>query len=139
MVWTAIMFTAMELDRANLSQALTDNFLNDMKMTTNGRLENTRDSAKTELIHDPDFNLGNTIYALCFLSGEFPSQLVAKWLGADRWIPFQIILFSVVSASQFALHNKASFLICRAFLAFLQGGFIPEVRRSDLLRPSDTR
>ncbi|KAI1206841.1 MFS general substrate transporter [Annulohypoxylon truncatum] len=108
MAWTSIMFAAMELDRANLAQSLTDNFLEDMRMTTN------------------DYNLGNTVYALCFLAGEFPAQLLAKWLGPDRWIPSQIVLFSAVSASQFALNGRTTFLVCRALLAFLQGGFIPE-------------
>ncbi|KAI1505731.1 major facilitator superfamily domain-containing protein [Biscogniauxia marginata] len=108
MAWASIMFTALELDRANLSQALTDNFLEDMHMSTN------------------DYNLGNMIYALCFLASEFPSQLLAKWLGPDRWIPFQITLFSAVSASQFAMSSRLSFLACRALLAILQGGFIPE-------------
>lgn len=108
-LWALIMFTALDFDRGNMSQALSDNFLTDIGIDTN------------------QMNLGSTINLICFLSAELPSQLISKKIGADVWIPMQMILWSVVSMSQFAIKDARGFYATRALLGALQGGFICDV------------
>ncbi|KAK9234564.1 major facilitator superfamily domain-containing protein [Lipomyces kononenkoae] len=109
MSWCAIMFMALQLDRGNISQAVADNMLDDLKLNTN------------------HYNNGNTIFKVFFLVSELPSQLVSKKLGPDRWIPIQMVSWSLVALSQFWLNSKASFYITRALLGALEGGFIADV------------
>ncbi|GAV46428.1 hypothetical protein ZYGR_0A00190 [Zygosaccharomyces rouxii] len=107
--WTFLMFTALDFDRSNISQALSDNMLENLNLTTN------------------DYNTANTINLVCFLAAELPSQLISKKIGADVWIPTQMCLWSIVSVCQASMTTKSGFYATRALLGALQGGFICDV------------
>ncbi|KAI0528189.1 major facilitator superfamily transporter [Xylaria bambusicola] len=109
MVWVCIMFAALNIDRNNITNAVSDNMLDDLGITTG------------------DYNIGQTLAKIGFLVAELPSQLISKRIGPDLWIPIQICIFSFISAAQFFLSGRASFFATRFLVAVFQGGFIPDM------------
>ncbi|KAF1924606.1 MFS general substrate transporter [Didymella exigua CBS 183.55] len=97
------------LDRGNLSNALADNLLKDLNLTTD------------------DYNNGTTIQLVCFLAAEFPVQFLTKRFGF-RWVlPTMMMGWSTVSWAQAWMHDRTSFYLGRAFIGLCEGGFIPGV------------
>ncbi|TVY59252.1 putative transporter [Lachnellula cervina] len=94
-----MMFFALQLDRGNISQALSDNMLKDLHMTTN------------------DYNNGMSIFYCSFLFAELPSQLVSKKIGPDNWIPY----YSVVAICQVRITGRTTFYITRFLLGLCEG------------------
>ncbi|KAL4879951.1 major facilitator superfamily domain-containing protein [Aspergillus karnatakaensis] len=107
MSWLCLMFFGLQLDRGNLSNALADNFLEDLNLTSD------------------DYNNGNTIQTLSFLAAEFPVQLLTKRFGFRRVLPILMLLWSLVSWTQAWMHDRTSFYITRALIGAFEGGFIP--------------
>lgn len=103
------MMFGLQLDRGNLSNALTDNFLKDLGMSTN------------------DYNNGTTIQLVCFMAAEFPVQLLTKRYGFRRVLPIMMMAWSTVSWTQAWIHNRATFYITRALIGACEGGFLPGV------------
>ncbi|KAK6460830.1 major facilitator superfamily domain-containing protein [Scheffersomyces coipomensis] len=104
-----VLFVSLQVDRGNLAQAVTDNMLPELGLTTD------------------NYNTGNTIALVTFLLAEVPSQLISKRLGPDIFIPIQIVIWSIVATSQAALKGKASFYATRGIIGALQGGFIADL------------
>ena len=104
-----LMFVALQIDRVNLHQAVTDNMLGDLGLTTD------------------DYNTGNTIFYLSFMLAEIPSQMISKALGPDIFIPIQICAWSIVAMCQVALKGKVGFYITRCLIGAIEGGFIPDL------------
>jgi len=107
MSWLCVMFFALQLDRGNLSNALADDFLDDMGFTSD------------------IYNNGTTIQLVAFLSAEFPAQYLAKRYGFRIIMPSMMFAWGAVTAFQAFMNDMASFYITRALIGFFEGGFIP--------------
>ncbi|KAJ0168106.1 putative transporter [Colletotrichum tanaceti] len=102
-----VMFFGLQLDRGNLSNALADDFLSDMKLTSD------------------DYNNGNTIQLVCFLAAEFPVQLLTKRFGFKYVLPTLMMMWGTVSWGQAWMTTRAGFYVTRALIGACEGGFIP--------------
>jgi MFS family permease len=107
------MFFGLQLDRGNLSNALTDNLLVDLGMTQD------------------DYNNGTTVQLLCFLAAEFPVQLLIKRYGFKQVLPLLMMMWSLVSWAQAFMTGKVGFYITRALIGACEGGFIPGTSKFD--------
>ncbi len=92
--WVCVMFFGLQLDRGNLSNALTDDLLTDLKLTTNDY------NNVCHLIFNAHLTAnelkGTTIQLLCFLVAEFPVQMLTKRFGFRMVLPFMMMAWGTV-------------------------------------------
>ncbi|KAK9430313.1 major facilitator superfamily domain-containing protein [Lipomyces doorenjongii] len=106
MILACVMFFSLDLDRSNIQQVVSSDFLLDTSMSTN------------------DYNIGQSLFLIFFLSLEVPSQLMNKRFGPDRWLPTIMVGWGIVSTIQVLITARPFFFFTRAALGFCQGGFV---------------
>ncbi|KAM5344981.1 hypothetical protein ACJ41O_010843 [Fusarium nematophilum] len=100
-------FFALQLDRGNIGNALTDFFLDDVGITQN------------------QFNVGQQLLSAGIVLLEIPSNIILYRLGPSRWIGSQILAWGLVATLQAFQKGLAAFLSTRLLLGLCEAGFIP--------------
>ncbi|KAF4973355.1 hypothetical protein FSARC_333 [Fusarium sarcochroum] len=100
-------FFALQLDRGNIGNALTDNFFQDVGITQN------------------QFNVGQQLLSLGIILLEIPSNLVLYRVGPTLWIGGQIIAWGFVATFQAFQKGLGPFMATRLLLGLCEAGFIP--------------
>ncbi|KAM0434053.1 hypothetical protein ACHAPT_003998 [Fusarium lateritium] len=100
-------FFALQLDRGNIGNALTDFFFEDVGITQN------------------QFNVGQQLLSLGIVLLEIPSNIILYRLGPCKWIGSQILAWGLVATFQAFQKGLAAFLSTRLLLGLCEAGFIP--------------
>lgn len=96
-----------QLDRMNLSSALTAGFMDDIN------------------IDQSTVNLGNQLMFLGIVLLEIPFNLILQRLGPRKWIPAQVLTFGLIATLQMLVRDRNGFLVVRSILGLAEAGYIP--------------
>lgn len=100
-------FFALQMDRGNISNALTSTITKDLGVDTN------------------QINVGTALLSLGIVLLELPSNVLLQKVGPRRWLSGQIIAWGLVALLQNFITNYAGYLVTRIILGLCEAGFIP--------------
>ncbi|KAI0025911.1 major facilitator superfamily domain-containing protein [Xylariomycetidae sp. FL0641] len=100
-------FFVLQLDRSNISNALTDTLLQDVHITKGVA------------------SAGASLMAAGVVVAEIPANLLLQKLGAPVWLTTQMLLWGAIATGQTWVNDKKSFLATRFLLGIFEGGYIP--------------
>lgn len=100
-------FFVLQLDRNNISNALTDTLTEDLGITSD------------------EVNLGNQLQLIGIIVAEIPSNLVLQKIGARVWLTAQVLLWGSIALGQTWISGKDSFYATRFLLGLFEAGYIP--------------
>ncbi|KAE8386448.1 hypothetical protein ETB97_004383 [Aspergillus alliaceus] len=100
-------FFALQVDRGNISAALTSTITEDLGITTN------------------QINIGTQLLSAGIVITEIPSNIVLQRIGPQVWLSIQLFAWGLVATFQAFVQSYPAFLATRLLLGLLEGGFIP--------------
>lgn len=100
-------FFALQLDRGNISNALTSTITEDLGVTTN------------------QINVGNSLLSMGIVLLEIPSNVLLQKIGPQKWLAGQIVAWGLVATLQSLMTSYGSYLATRILLGLCEAGFIP--------------
>ncbi|KAJ6788649.1 hypothetical protein PWT90_06957 [Aphanocladium album] len=100
-------FIALQFDRSNISNALTNTFQKDLGISLG------------------QVNAGSQIFQAGILVSEIPANIVLQKLGARVWLMTLLAIWGTITLTQAWMTNVRSFYTTRFLLGFFEGGFIP--------------
>lgn len=100
-------FFSLQMDRGNISNALTSTIAQDLGIDTN------------------QINVGTALLSLGIVLLEIPSNILLQHVGPQRWLSGQIIAWGLVALFQNFMTNYGSYLGTRVLLGLCEAGFIP--------------
>ncbi|GKZ26211.1 hypothetical protein AbraIFM66951_012134 [Aspergillus brasiliensis] len=103
----ALAFFGLQIDRGNISAALTSTITKDLGITTN------------------QVNIGSQLLSAGIVITEIPSNIILQRLGPQVWLSVQLVAWGLVGTFQAFVQSYPAFLATRLLLGLLEGGFIP--------------
>ncbi|KAL8842520.1 MAG: hypothetical protein Q9170_000474 [Blastenia crenularia] len=102
-----LVFIGLQLDRGNIGNALTDDFLDNVGISQN------------------QFNVGQQLLYLGIVLLEIPSNMILFYIGPLWWLSAQVMAWAMVSIFQAFQHGHRAFFATRILLGICEAGFIP--------------
>ncbi|KAI0850814.1 MFS general substrate transporter [Daldinia vernicosa] len=100
-------FFALQMDRGNISNALTSTITQDLGIDTN------------------QINVGSSILSAGIVLLEIPSNILLQRIGPRKWLSIQIVAWGLVATFQNFIKNYGGYLATRLLLGLCEAGFIP--------------
>ncbi|KAH9226493.1 hypothetical protein K456DRAFT_1754832 [Colletotrichum gloeosporioides 23] len=99
-------FFALQLDKTNISSAITTDFIHDIEITNN------------------IVNSGNQLSLAAIVIFEIPFNMILSRLGAPLWLTIECLAWGLVATFQAFITNKASFFATRFLLGTFEAGYL---------------